>query len=92
MAFQFDGPVGAIYATLAVSLVHAPGFTEPRLFRNAAEFKAVKGYICGFAVEYPDSYNDARGRLTVSFDGDTEKSIELLFLRYVMQQLDRLAL
>jgi len=92
VAFQFDGPVSAIYATLAVSLVHAPGFTEANLFKNAAEFKAVQGYICGFAVEYPDKYNDARGRLTVFFDGDTEKTVELLFLRYVKQQLDRLAL
>ena len=92
VAFQFDGPVSAIYATLAVSLVHAPGFTNPELFKNAAEFTAVQGYICGFAVEYCDKYNDARGRLTVFFDGDTDKNVELLFLRYVNQQLERLAL
>ncbi len=92
VAFHFDGPVSAIYATLAVRLVHTPAYTEPKLFKNAAEFKAVEGYICGFAVDYPDKYNDARGRLTAFFDGDTDRNVELLFLRYVNQQLDRLAL
>jgi hypothetical protein len=92
VAFVFEGSVSAVYATLTVSLVHSRSFELTDLYRNAALFKGPRHQVCGFAVEYPDPENKARGRLSVFFDGDVEKDIKLLFLRYVDQQLDELSL
>ncbi len=92
VAFTFDGPVSAVYATLAVSLIHSVSFAKEELYKNAALFRCPRGGECGFAVEYPDRSNDARGRLTVFFDEKAEKEYRLLFLRYVNRQLEKLAL
>lgn len=91
VAFRFEGPVSAIYATLAVALINSITFKKEDLFKNAALFRGPREQICGFAVEYPDKSNDAVGRLIVFFKGDTAKDIRLVFLRYVNQQLERLA-
>jgi hypothetical protein len=40
VTFRFEGPVQAIYATLAVSLLHSQAFTKKELYRNAAVFRA----------------------------------------------------
>jgi WD40 repeat protein len=92
VTFQFDGPVGAIYATLAVSLIHSPAFTKEKLYRNAAVFHAPRSQASGFAVDYPEPGNDALGQLTVFFGADTEQDIKLLFLRFVNQHLEKFAL
>lgn len=91
VAFLFEGPVSAIYATLAVALINSITFKKEALYKNAALFIGTREQICGFAVEYPDKSNDAVGRLIVFFKGDTAKDIRLMFLRYVNQQLERLA-
>ena len=80
------------YATLTVSLIHSLTFQRKELYKNAALFRATQDKVCGFAVEYPDQYNDAHGRLTVFFDDDVDKDMRLLFLRYVDRQLEKLAL
>ena len=92
VAFTFDGPVSAVYATLAVSLIHSVSFTKRELYKNAAVFAGPRGGECGFAAEYPDRYNDARGRLTVFFDEKAKDDCRLLFLRYVSRELEKLAL
>lgn len=92
VAFTFDGPVSAVYSTLAVSLIHSVPFSREELFKNAAIFRSPRGGEYGFAVEYPDKSNDAHGRLTVFFDDNAEKESRLLFLRYVNRQLEKLAL
>jgi small GTP-binding protein len=91
VTFLFEGPVAAIYATLAVRLAHAPAFTKERFFRNAALFHSAAGEACGFAVDRPDPNDDIRGRLTVFFDGDAAKGTKLTFLRYVNLQLTEMA-
>jgi GTPase SAR1 family protein len=92
VAFEFDGPISTIYATLAVSLIHSISFKKKELYKNAALFVGLQGMECGFVVEYPYRYNDAHGRLTVFFDDDTQRDCRLLFLRYVNRQLENLAL
>lgn len=92
VAFTFDGPVGAVYASLTVSLIHSMAFSREELYKNAALFRAPRGGEYGFAVDYPDKSNDARGRLTAFFGDGTDKETRLLFLRYLDRQLEELAL
>jgi len=92
VAFSFDGPVSAVYATLTVSLIHSIAFSKKALYKNAALFQGPREGGCGFIIEYPDKSNDARGRLTVFFEEATNKDCRLLFLRYVNYQLEKLAL
>jgi len=92
VAFQFRGPISAIYATLAVTLINSLVFKKKNLFKNAALYEGPRKQICGFAIEYPDKADDALGRLTVFFERGTAKDVQLLFLRFVNQQLERLAL
>lgn len=91
VTFTFEGPVKAIYATLAVCLTHAPAFSKERFFRNAALFRSPGDEACGFAVDYPDSFNDARGRLTVFFGAEVGRPTKLIFMRYINRQLEALA-
>ena len=91
VAFCFQGPVSAIYATLAVTLMYSVPFEKDKLFKNAALFHGPQKEISGFAVEYPDASDDSIGRLVVFFEADTERAIRLLFLRYVNKQLKSLA-
>jgi hypothetical protein len=92
MAFQFRGPISGIYATLAVTLLNSLVFVKRDLFKNAALYEGPRKQVCGFAIEYPDRTDDALGRLTVFFEQDTAKDVRLLFLRFIHQQLQRLAL
>lgn len=91
VTFTFEGPVKAIYATLAVCLAHAPAFSKESFFRNAALFRSPSDEVCGFAVDYPDRFNDALGQLTVFFDEMTSRPTKLTFMRYVNRQLEELA-
>ncbi len=92
VAFQFEGPVAAIYATLAVQLINSGEFTKEALYKNAAVLRDAAHRICGFVVEYPDRSDDAVGRLTVFFEPGTAANIKPLLLRYVNRQLERMAL
>ena len=91
VTFTFEGPVKAIYATLAVCLAHAPAFSKESFFRNAAVFRSPSEEVCGFAVDYPDRFNDALGQLTVFFGETTSRPTKLTFMRYVNRQLEELA-
>ncbi len=92
LSFLFDGPVSAIYATLTVRLLNSLAFQKRQLFKNAAIFAAPREQVCGIAVAYPEDGNIARGRLTVFSGPHVERDVKLLLMRYVEQQLSRLAL
>jgi hypothetical protein len=87
----FEGPIPAIYATLAVRLINSLTFSRNSLYKNAALFTGPRNQTCGFVVSFPDPFNDALGCLTVFFGAVVEKDVKLLFLRYVTQQIDKLA-
>ncbi len=91
VSFLFEGPQKAIYATLAVTLTHAPAFEKWRFFKNAALFKSMGKEICGFTVDEPAPDGELTGRLTVFFDDKTSKTTKLTFLRYVNRQLQSMA-
>lgn len=91
MVFYFEGPVRAIYATLAVRLAHAPAFGKDQFFRNAAVFRSASDDVCGFAFTYPDPTNDALGKVTAFFGPQTPKTTMLTFLRYIKRQLQDMA-
>jgi small GTP-binding protein len=91
MIFHFDGPVKAVYATLAVCLAHAPAFTRQRFYRDAAVFRSPSSEVCGFRMDYPRVSDDAHGRLTVFFDAGTSDTTKRTFLRYVNHQLELMA-
>lgn len=91
VVFEFQGPVSAIYATLAVALKHSTYFNEEKLYKNAMVCCALGDQVCGFVVEYPQDMNDAVGRLTVFFAADTSVEVKLLFLQFVHRHLARLA-
>ena len=91
LAFTFEGPVGAIFATLAVRLTNSLAFGDAELFKNMALFRSANAQLCGFAVSYPDPLDEGIGRLEVFFGQAVTKDIKLLFLRYVNHQLQRLA-
>jgi hypothetical protein len=92
MAFGFRGPVTAVYATLAVRLANSLTFQRHRLYRNAALFYEPRQQVCGLAAHYPRPGDEATGRMVVFFQPCTEKDVALLFLRYVREQLNLLAL
>ena len=91
LAFKFDGPVQAIYATLAVSLAHTRAFTKEQFYRNAAIYRSAGNEICGFVMEYPNTLDDAKGKLTVFFGPDVNRITKLTFLRYVNHHLEKMA-
>ncbi len=90
--YTFEGPIKAIYATLAVRLMYSLAFTVRELYMNAALFHAPDRQLCGIHVEYPDEDNDARGRLTVFFDLGVNEDIRIHFLSYVNRHIVRMAL
>ena len=53
LAFTFEGPVSAIFATLAVRLANSLTFGDAELFRNMALFRSTSAQLCGFVVAYP---------------------------------------
>jgi GTPase SAR1 family protein len=91
VAFTFAGPISAIYATLAVRLIHSESFEKRALYKNASLFHGPKKQMCGFSIEFPDRENDSLGRLLVFFAAGVETTLKLIFLRFVEVQLHKLA-
>jgi len=92
MSFGFRGPVTAVYATLAVRLANSLTFHRYRLYRNAALFHGPRQQVCGLVAHYPQPGDEATGSMVVFFEPGAEKDLTLLFLRYVHDQLNQLAL
>jgi small GTP-binding protein len=93
VAFRFEGPVTAIYAILAVTLIHSKEeYKKEKLYKYAALYRGPGSQVYGFAVEFADGANDAKGKLTVFFEANTPEGDRKLFLRYLNRQLENLAL
>lgn len=90
--FRFKGPISAIHATLTVTLINSLVFKKKELFKNVALFEGPQEQVCGVAMDYPDKSDDSLGRLTVFFEPNAAADVRLLFMRFVSQQLKRLAL
>ena len=89
--FLFQGPLKAVYASLAVCLAHSPAFEKLQFYNGAALYSSVNREVCGFRLEYPDPLDEVSGSLTTFFSRDTLRSTKLTFLRYVNRQLEILA-
>lgn len=92
LAFDFQGPVSAIAATLAVRLANSPAFGAYQPLKGAATFRTVNRIVSGFVVRYPDPEDDGSARLEVFFDATAPRETKLLFLRYINHVLERSAI
>jgi hypothetical protein len=93
VAFRFDGPVAAVYATVAVRLVNSMGFGRKyRLYRNVSIFDADSEELCGFAAHYLSEDDETLGRIVAFFGRYTPHERKVAFLRYIDYQLRSFAL
>ena len=91
LRFAFDGPLAAVYATLAVRLRYSVAFRTSDLYHSTAVFRGPNDQVCGFRVEPVGEWDEARGLLTVFFGLRTSDDLKLLFLRYIDSQIEKLA-
>jgi GTPase SAR1 family protein len=85
----FEGPVVNIYATLAVRLSHSGLFKKERMWRNAAEYTASVGGVCGIWLRERD---EGRGEMTLFFTTEASAETRHHFEEYVQTHLIRRAL
>ncbi len=89
VVFRFEGPVQHIYATLAVRLSHSGLFQLKKLWKNAVEYAASVGGICGMFLQNID---EGYGELTLFFDTRANEQTRLQFEQYAQLHLQRRAL
>jgi hypothetical protein len=83
---EFKGPLQHIYATLAVRLSHCGFFVKDQMWRNAANFRARDGGLCGVYVrEIEEGY----GELIVFFEEAVTAPSRYVFQEYVHSHLVR---
>ena len=84
VAYQFNGPLDEIYATLIVRLYHTPAFEKDRLWRFAADFKTPSGKRLGLKMT-----KEAEGaaKLEIYFEADVSIDAQVTFIRYVHEHL-----
>lgn len=87
--FSFAGPIGNIYATLAVRLSHSGLFKKKELWRNAATYEARFGGTCGMFVREID---EGYGELTLFFNEEANDQTRFEFEEYVYTHLSRKAI
>jgi TIR domain/Ras family len=85
----FEGPVVAIYATLAVRLSRSSLFLNKDMWRNAAVFQANVGGTCGMVLR---EIEEGRGELTLFFSPDTSRDSRFHFEEYIYTHLRRWAI
>ena len=88
--FLFDGPVAAIYATLAVKIIYSDTFTLKQSFKNVTVFSCLN-HSCSICCNYEDE-DSSSGEILVAFSPNFPGDKKLLLLRYINQQLAKLAL
>jgi len=88
-AFNFQGPVLNIYATLTVRLSHSGQFKKKELWRNAITYEASVGGTCGLLLR---NIGEGRGELTLFFDKEASKQTRIQFEQYIYIHLQRRAL
>lgn len=86
VVYTFSGELQTIYTTLVVRLWHGAPFDHKELWRNAAEFKTVKGDTVGFVFE---RLGDGVGRISVFFDSNVPDELKVLFVEFVHEHLHR---
>ncbi|MFF5081714.1 TIR domain-containing protein [Actinoplanes sp. NPDC000266] len=83
--FRFDGAVQSVYATLAVRLGHVPDYERVGMWRDASDYRARVGGVCGLRIR---PLQEGRGELTVYFSGSPSEQTRFLFEEYVRQHLE----
>ena len=86
---SFEGPVVAVYATLSVRLCRSSFFRKREMWRNAIEFDASAGGMCGLALR---EVEEGRGEFTLFFDSSASKETRGNFTEFVQAHLIRWAL
>jgi small GTP-binding protein len=89
IAFNFEGPIRNIYATLAVRLSHSGFFAKKELWKNAITYHANAGGICGLWLKVID---EGKGELVLFFDDQASQDTRFNFEEYVRVHLERKAL
>ncbi|XVU21003.1 TIR domain-containing protein [Actinoplanes sp. CA-054009] len=85
IVFRFDGAVQSVYATLAVRLGHVPDYQREGMWRDASDYRARVGGVCGLRIR---QFQEGRGELTVYFTGSASEQTRFLFEEYVRQHLE----
>ncbi|SNY55135.1 hypothetical protein [Paractinoplanes atraurantiacus] len=83
--FRFDGAVQSVYATLAVRLGHVPEYRRVGMWRDASDYRARVGGVCGLRIR---QVQEGRGELTVYFSAAASEQTRFLFEEYVRQHLE----
>ena len=91
LTIDFQGPVRAVAATLAVSLAHTPAFGQERFYRNGATYLSKTGHICGFRLMYADPNDDTGGRLTLFFQAEVDRPTRLTFVGFAQRHVASMA-
>lgn len=86
VSYTFSGFLDEIYATLVVRLHHIPNFERDQLWRDAADFKTLKGKRLGFKMT---RLTGGRAELCVYFDPDIPTSETIIFSKYIHEHLNR---
>lgn len=87
-AFEFEGSISNIYATLAVRLSYSDEFAKKGLWRNAITYSSKTGGQCGISLK---NLGEGRAELTVFFDKTVPRELRFYFEAYVATHLRRSA-
>ena len=84
VSYQFNGFLDDIYATLVVRLHHTQPFDRDQLWRDAADFKTIRGRRLGVKLT---RRADGAGELEVYFDPEIPVKDMMVFSKYVHEHL-----
>ena len=84
LAFDFAGPIEAIFTTLVVRLTHDSDFTEHSFYRDAACYETRNKGRC---IVVLDADQRGLGRLSLSFEDDPDEAERAGFVAFVEQHL-----
>lgn len=88
VAFEFEGPIDNVYASLAVRLAHSMSFSRHEMWKSAATYIARVSGLCG--IERTD-LDEGRAELGVFFDGEASEETQFQFEDFVAAHLNRTA-
>ncbi|MBM3475303.1 MAG: TIR domain-containing protein [Armatimonadetes bacterium] len=85
VAFDFEGPVPAIFTTLVVRLAHHRDFADRDFYKDAACYQAKTGGRCIVVLDEP---SPGRGRLTAYFENTPSLDEQRAFLAFIHRHLE----
>ena len=88
VSYQFSGALDEIYATLVVRLHHTTPFDTDQMWRFAADFKTPSGKRVGLKMT---KRGEGAAELVVYFEPGVPDDVEVTFIRYVHEHLQRKA-